>query len=141
MNTYFKKKNELSPFDESSSLKDFFQMPFFKQDSVLKTDVVETTDSYTLIMDIPGYTKDDVKVLNEDGYLTIEVSQSNKHETINGNYLKKERMHGSYSRSYYIGASIESKDIHASYSNGVLQISFPKEKDKAPSSYIEIKDN
>ena len=139
MNNYFKKKNELSPFDESSSFKDFFQMPFFKQDTLLKTDVIEESESYKLLVDIPGCKKEDIKILSEDGYLTIEVNQDSYHTTSHNNYLKRERIHGNYSRSYYIGNSIDSKDISAYYSDGVLEVSFPKSKDSKNTSYIEIK--
>lgn len=141
MNSYFKKKNELSPFDESSSLRDFFQMPFFKSDEMLKTDVIEEQDSYRLVMDVPGCNKDDVKISNNDGYLTIDVTKNHSYQNTSGNYIKKERMHGNYSRSYYIGNSIDSKDIKANYSNGILEITFPKEKTSSSTSYVEITEN
>lgn len=141
MNNYLKKRNELSPFDESSSLKDLFQIPFFKADHILKTDIVENENSYTLIVDVPGCNKDDVKIQYEQGYLSIEVDQSSSHEVHQGNYIKKERSNGTYSRSFYIGTSIDSKQIDANYSNGTVKISFPKEKNTSKNSYIEIKEN
>lgn len=141
MNNYLKKRNELSPFDENSSLKDFFQIPFLKADHILKTDVVESDKSYTLIVDVPGCNKEDVKIKHEEGYLTIEVNQSNSHDSYVGNYIKKERSNGVYSRSFYIGNSISAKDIQATHSNGLLTISFPKEKESTQNSYIPIKDN
>ena len=139
MNNYLKKRNELSPFDENSSLKDFFQIPFLKADHILKTDIVESEKSYTLIIDVPGCNKEDVKIKHEQGYLTIEVDQSSNHESYSGNYIKKERSNGIYSRSFYIGNSILAKDIEATHSNGLLKISFPKEKESTPNSYIQIK--
>lgn len=142
MNNYLKRKNEQSPFDESTWFKDFFQMPsIFKQDSFLKTDILESSNSYTLIMDVPGCKKEDVKISNEDGYLTVEVSQSYSDNTSDDSYIKKERMHGNYSRSYYIGNDIDSNEIHAKFSNGLLEISIPKNKKESKNNkYIPIND-
>ena len=142
MNNYLKRKNEQSPFDDSTWFKDFFQMPsFFKQDSFLKTDIIESNNTYTLIMDVPGCKKEDVKISNEDGYLTVEVSQTYSNNTSENNYIKRERMHGNYSRSYYIGNNVESKDINARFSNGLLEITLPKTKQETNTNkYIPIKD-
>ena len=137
MQNYLKKKSD-TLFDDSSWFKDFFQPSFFKQESVLKTDVIENPDTYTLVIDIPGCNKKDVKVSSEDGYLTIEVNQSSNHDSNSNNYIKRERMHGNYSRSYYIGNSIDTKDIYATFSNGTLYISIPKQKNTSTISYIPI---
>ena len=40
--------------------------------NVMKTDIKETDDNYELIVDLPGFKKDEIKVSLEDGYLTIE---------------------------------------------------------------------
>lgn len=139
MNNYLKKKNDSSIFDDGSSFKDFFQMPFWKQDTMLKTDIIEENENYTLIMDVPGCKKEDVTITSEDGYLTIEVDQSKQSESTNHNYLKRERMHGTYSRSYYIGTHVDAKTINANFSNGTLQITFPKEGNSSNTTYIPIK--
>lgn len=139
MNNILKKKNDLSLFEQSSSFKDFFQMPFFKQDNVLKTDIIENKDSYTLILDIPGCNKNDVTISYEDGYLTVEVNQTSNHEISDQTYLKRERMYGSYSRSYYIGNNVNSKDINATFNNGTLHINFPRDKQNTSTTYIPIK--
>lgn len=140
MNNYLKKKNEQTLFENASSFKDFFQMPFFRQDTILKTDVIENKDSYTLILDVPGCNKEDVKISSEDGYLTVEVNQTSNNQVNASNYIKRERMHGNYSRSYYIGNTIEAKDVWATFTNGTLQITFPREKASTNISYIPIKE-
>ena len=113
-------------------------MPFFKQEAPLKTDIIENNDSYTLIMDAPGCNKENVKIYSEDGYLTIEINQTNDEETNVNNYLKRERWHGVSSRSYYIGNSVNSNDINASFNNGLLKISFPKTNKESNTKYIPI---
>ena len=41
----------------------------------MKTDIKETDDGYELIVDLPGFKKDEIKVSLEDGYLTIEAAK------------------------------------------------------------------
>ena len=43
--------------------------------NVMKTDIKETDDGYELIVDLPGFKKDEIKVSLEDGYLTIEAAR------------------------------------------------------------------
>ena len=139
MNNYFKKKDNQSMFEESSSFKDFFQMPFFKQENMLKTDIIENDNSYTLVIDVPGCKKENVKISSADGYLTIEVNTNSNKEFDHQNYLRKERLHGTYSRSYYIGKNIHTNEIEASFANGLLAVNFPKEKEDNSTTYIPIK--
>ena len=139
MNNILKKKNDLSMFEQSSSLKDFFQSPFFRQDNFLKTDIIKSKDKYTLILDVPGCSKNDLTISNDDGYLTVEVNQSSEAQYHQDNYLKKERLHGSFSRSYYIGNKVNPKDITATFENGTLQITFPYTQENNQTNYIQIK--
>ena len=38
---------------------------------MMKTDIKEKSDGYELVMDLPGFTKDEVQATLENGYLTI----------------------------------------------------------------------
>ena len=38
---------------------------------MMKTDIKEKSDGYELVMDLPGFTKDEVQVTLENGYLTV----------------------------------------------------------------------
>ena len=49
-----------------------------------------------------------------------------------GNLIRQERYSGSFSRSFYVGENVSEEDIKASYENGELKISFPKEVEKLP---------
>ena len=41
---------------------DVFGVPMFSSDRIMRTDVEESDDHYTLKMDLPGYQKEDVTV-------------------------------------------------------------------------------
>ena len=126
---------------------DFFDFPSMPRQqqaiSVMKTDVREHENGYELDVDLPGIKKENVKVKLEDGYLTISAStaQDNDEKDKKGNYIRRERFSGSYSRSFYVGEEVKETDIKAKFDNGVLQLSIPKPEvlPKQPESkYIAI---
>lgn len=126
---------------------DFFDFPTMPRQqqaiSVMKTDVREHENGYELDVDLPGIKKENVKVKLEDGYLTISAStaQNNDEKDKKGNYIRRERFSGSYSRSFYVGEEVKETDIKAKFDNGVLQLSIPKPEvlPKQPESkYIAI---
>ena len=111
---------------------DFFKDPFFTRNNsvkVMKTDIQEKDDKYILDMDLPGYDKEDIKAQLKDGYLTISAQKntSNDEKDEDGNYIRRERYCGKCSRSFYVGDSIKEEDIKASFNNGILELTFPKE--------------
>ena len=110
--------------------------------NLMKTDVKENDKSYDLIVDLPGFKKDEIQVQLENGYLTISASKGvNKDEKDkDGKYIRQERYMGSCTRSFYVGTGVEQKDIHGKFENGTLQLSFPKkdQKELEAKKYIAI---
>lgn len=123
---------------------DMFRDPFFTNSSttkLMKTDIQEKDNNYILDMDLPGYEKEDVKAQLKDGYLTITAQKntSNEEKDKKGNYIRKERYCGKCSRSFYVGDTVKEEDIKASFKNGILQLTFPKEvARKEDTKYITI---
>lgn len=115
---------------------DMFNTPFFtgRNNGLMRTDITEKDDHYLLDVELPGCKKEDIQIGLRDGYLNISASRnSNKEEKDDkGNLIRQERYSGSFSRSFYVGENVEEKDIKASYDNGELKITFPKEKEKLP---------
>ena len=101
-------------------------------------DIFEKDGNYNLIMDIPGFTKEDVTVESDDGYLTITASKEDKSDEEGINYIRKERHYGQFQRKFYIG-DVDSELINASFEDGTLKINFPKEEPKSTKKEIEIK--
>ena len=101
--------------------------------NVMKTDVRELDNGYEIIVDLPGFKKDEIEVQLKDGYLTISAAKGlDKDETDKkGNYIRKERYSGSMSRSFYVGDGISEDDIHGKFENGILQLDVPKKEVKA----------
>lgn len=129
---------DLFPFD--SIFDDFFPTTSRRTSEMLKTDILEDNEHYTLKMEVPGIKKENIKMSYEDGYLTVSCTKNEENdEKSHHKYVRKERYFGSYSRSFYIGEMKEDQ-IDASLNNGVLTIRLPKEAQKAPEKkFIEIK--
>ncbi len=125
---------------------DVFEDSFFNMDTkkIMKTDIKEHDDHFELLVDLPGFDKDNIKISLEDGYLTIEAkTNTNKEEKDKqGKFVRQERYLGECSRTFFVGNDITEEDIKANYVNGTLNIDIPKlEKHKEISNkkYIEIK--
>ena len=124
---------------------DMFRDPFFTNSGsttkLMKTDIQEKDNNYILDMDLPGYDKSDIKAHLKDGYLTITAQKdsSNDEKDEKGNYIRRERYCGKCSRSFNVGEGMKEEDIKASFNNGILQLTFPKEvEQKEDTKYIII---
>ena len=123
---------------------DMFSSPFFGNGNTMpmpsmKTDIKEKDGMYVMEMDLPGYEKSDVKAELNNGYLTISVSKDTGEEEQKDEekgYVFRERYTGSCSRSFYVGQNVKEEDIKASYENGILTLTFPKD---APAQLPEKK--
>ena len=131
------RRNNFDIFD------DFFDEGFFpkKERNLMKTDIREKKDKYLIDIDLPGYSKENIKISVEDGYLTVQATiDSNHEEKENGKFVRRERYTGSCSRSFYVGEDVESEDIKASFKNGILNLEIPKKEEKKlpEKKYIQI---
>ena len=101
--------------------------------NLMKTDVRETDGSYELDIDLPGFKKDEIHLQLKDGYLTVNAAKGlDKDEKgQDGKYIRRERYAGSMSRSFYIGDTVKTEDVHAKFEDGILKLSVPKKDPKA----------
>ena len=101
--------------------------------NVMKTDVRELDNGYEIIVDLPGFKKDEIEVQLDNGYLNISAAKGlDKDESDKkGKYIRKERYAGAMSRSFYVGDHITEDDIHAKFENGILLLDVPKKEAKA----------
>ena len=126
--------DDMFPFDDS-----FFapskKNPLYGKNAsrVMKTDIKETDKGYELVVDLPGFTKDEVKADLENGYLTISAEKGldkDEQEKETGRYIRKERYAGACSRSFYVGKEVEKEDIKAEFKHGILTLFVPKKEAK-----------
>lgn len=89
-------------------------------------DVSETEDSYEVHAELPGVTKDDLHVSVKDGYLTLSGEKRQEKVDDAHNYRRVERRYGTFQRKFRLPGEVETNDIKAGYSDGVLTLSIPK---------------
>jgi HSP20 family protein len=101
-------------------------------------DVQEDKDKFTIHMDLPGLTKDDVNIYIRDNVLTIEGEKKREFEDKAVNYHRIERRYGKFKRSFTIPTRVEEGKIDARFKDGVLTIVLPKVEEVKPKA-IEVK--
>ena len=105
-----------------------------KQDTntVLRTDIYEKDGYYQICMDVCGIQKENIQIELKDGYLKVTATHGSNTEDKDekGRVVRKVRVSGSYSRSFYVGEGIHQEDVKASFDNGELKIVVPKEAPK-----------
>jgi HSP20 family molecular chaperone IbpA len=131
---YLAKRNNTNFFD------DFFKSPFLGAveqvggSRLMQTDVKEVEDAFEIIMDLPGVEKEDIQIELKEGYLTVSASKTTQFSESGENcrYIRKERFEGSAKRSFFVGDFANEDNIRASYNNGVLKLTIPKEPEPEP---------
>ena len=101
--------------------------------NLMKTDIKETEGGYELEMDLPGFTKDEIKVSLENGYMTISAAKGldkDEQDKKSGRYIRKERYAGSCERSIYVGEDITEEDIKGEFKHGIQKLFVPKKEAK-----------
>ena len=115
---------------------DFFVFPQERKTTptakanLMQTDVKETETGYEVVIDLPGYRKENVNAEMKDGYLIISAatSTSDEEKSEDGKYIRRERYSGSCQRSFYVGEDITHEDIKAKCENGTLKLDIPKKE-------------
>lgn len=120
----------VDPFDA------FFGMPAPRPrrmiPALMRTDIKEIDGGLEMTVDLPGFSKEDVRAELKDGYLSISAQTKSETEDQDekGAYVRKERFVGKCSRSFFVGEEVELNDIKAKFENGVLTFNIPKKQEQ-----------
>lgn len=123
---------------------DFFEFPFYDDKAekklyghhaanLMKTDIQEHDDGYTLEMDLPGFKKEEIQIELNNGYMTISAAKGldeDEKDKKSGKYIRRERYTGSCQRSFYVGEDVTEEDIKAEFKHGLLKLFVPKKEAK-----------
>ncbi len=88
-------------------------------------DIEETKDDFVIYAELPGVSKDDVKINLADDTLTLsgEIKEPDK---------KDERQFHRIERSFYLPVQIQGNKVKASFKDGILTITLPKKEEVKP---------
>ena len=89
-------------------------------------DIVEREKEYLIKLDLPEVPKEDVKVLFDDGVLTIKGERKVEKEVKGEKVHRTERFFGMFERSFVLPEDVDPKLIRAESKDGVLMVHMPK---------------
>jgi HSP20 family protein len=90
-------------------------------------DIQEENDRFVVRADMPGVAAKDIDVSAENGKLTIRGIRSTQ-ERLNGDGFEHvERAAGTFLRRFTLPESVQAEVIKARYTDGVLEITIPKQ--------------
>jgi len=134
---------------------DFFDSDFNTDDMrrfVPAVNVMENNDEFKIELAAPGLKREDFKIEVDNGVLTISSEKKTGREEKNGEgrngkdnngtrYTKREFSYTSFKRSFSLPETVNSDDIEANYTDGVLMLTLPKREEAKPkpARQIEIK--
>lgn len=107
--------------------------------NLIKTDIHETDNEYIVEAELPGIPKENIQVTYEDGVLTISGQQQTDtvDEDKKGKLIRSERSLTSVRRQYLL-ENVKEDEIKASYSDGILKVTLPKDSNKEIKKSIPI---
>jgi HSP20 family protein len=95
------------------------------------TDIFETADVLTVVLEMPGVARENVNVTLESGTLTIEGQVDfSKYEGLHPIYT--EYNVGNYARSFELSNDIDQSRINAELKDGVVTLTLPKAEKAKP---------
>lgn len=95
-------------------------------------DISETDDTFEVRAELPGVAKDDLHVSVKDNLLTLSGEKRQENVDDTQNYRRTERRYGNFQRSFTLPAEVNTDDIKAEYTDGVLTLSIPKPEAAKP---------
>ena len=102
-----------------------------------RIDVVEFEDKFEFTSELPGLSREDIKLEMQNNSVTISGEKRFEHEKTDKNYYIGERSYGNFRRSFQLPSHVDAKQINAEFNNGVLKIDIPKLEEAKPKQ-IEI---
>ena len=75
--------------------------------------------------DLPGLTKDDIKVDVTENHITLQGERKREQEEAKGGVYRSERSYGSFYREVPLPEGAITEQAKANFKNGVLEITMP----------------
>lgn len=104
-----------------------------------RMDISEDDQAFKVVAEMPGARPEDVEVIVEDDVLTIRAERTQERETNRRNYHLVERSTGVFQRSLRLPAPADPGKVQATFDNGVLTVSIPKDGSQARSRRVQVR--
>lgn len=112
-----------------------------QSDWLPRADVSEDAKEYLIKFELPEIKKEDVKVVVEDGVLTVSGHRKLEKESSGGGtkkYHRIERFYGSFVRRFDLPENVDTRGVNAEFKDGVLNVHLRKSEEARP-QLLEVK--
>ncbi len=135
-----------SPFEEfERRFEDFFRRPFAMMEAPWwprwhalaggevspMVDIYEEGNDIVVKAEIPGMKKEDIRVDINEKAITLSGEKKKEEKIERKDYIRIERSHGSFVRTFPLPAEVMTDKARASYKDGVLEVRVPKTEEAA----------
>jgi HSP20 family protein len=103
-----------------------------------RVDVVDRDKSIEVTAELPGLSKDDVKISVTEDALTLSGEKRVESESKEDGCYRVERAYGSFRRVLPLPKEVDRDKVDATFKDGVLKISLPKTMESTPARKIAI---
>jgi HSP20 family protein len=92
-------------------------------------DIYENDNEYTILFELPGIEKEDIRINVEKEILTVTAESSKKPDE-KYNCIREEMGFIGYKRSFNLNKIIDNEKINAELNNGILKLTLPKREEQ-----------
>lgn len=93
-------------------------------------DIKESENDITAVIELPGLSKDEIKVSVKNDVLSISGEKKQEKVDEKENVHRVERSYGYFKRVITLPMEVDSKGVKAAFKDGVLKVTLPKVESK-----------
>lgn len=101
---------------------------------LLSSDLVESDNAYTVMVDLPGVDPADLDLSIENNVLVMKAERRHRHEVKSDRVHSLERSYGTVQRRIPLPRNADTSQVQTNFKNGELTVTFPKLQQEPPSS-------
>lgn len=125
-------KRTLTPFDGFDQFfgqfgRGFELMAAEEGSAGMAVDIANDETEFVLTADLPGYDREDIELVIDDGMVTISAEHHHETDETDADYLHRERRTASVQRRVRLPEAVDDEGATAAYHNGVLTVTVPKQ--------------
>lgn len=123
---------------------DILEFPVFRwennQTLAPRVNIKEDDEQISMIFEVPGMEKDEIKINVKEGVLTLSGERKVELEDKKNGFVRAEFQSGSFKRSFTLPDTVNTEKIQADYKNGLLTVVLPKLEEVKPKEIdIQVK--
>jgi HSP20 family protein len=104
-----------------------------------KVDIAETDNAFEIQLHAPGVKKEEINIDLNENALVISGERKFENEKDEKNFHSVESYFGTFSRSFHLPDTVNKDKVDASYKDGILVVTLPKDVKKITKKQISIK--